>query len=560
MGKEEDAIKEICTGIEEGTIHDRKSLMDIKRHFAATYKLENIPSNAQIVKILGRSPEFLKKKPIRTMSGVAIVAVMSRPAPCPHGKCTYCPGGPDYNVPQSYTGNEPAAMRAIQNRFHPFLQVYRRIEQLRSIGHPTDKIELIVMGGTFPSQDLDYQEYFVRECLSAMNLYTNRVSTECLEKILFGSSDENNLSKEQCAAEKILLNGRPILLEDAQRANERAHNRCIGITFESRPDWALEPQIDRMLRYGGTRVELGVQTVYDYIYSRVGRGHTTADTKKATALLKDQGFKINYHLMPGLPGSDPERDIRMIERIFTDPSYKPDMIKFYTCLVMEGTKLHENYKKGKYTPYSSSQTVELLVKAKALLPKWVRTMRIQRDIPTTIIAAGAKSSNIGQMVYEKMKKQKIQCKCIRCREVGLKMYKENIIPQKKHVKMKKLTYNASGGKEAFLSFEDVKNDAIIGFLRMRLPGKSIFRKEITQKTGIVRELHVYGPLAPIGRPRNDIWWQHQGYGSKLLKEAEKIAREGYDKNKMIIISGIGVREYYRKFGYKKEGPYMSKAL
>ncbi len=554
MDQENEALQEICRKIDDGTIKNRKDLSSAKRMVAIKYKLKRIVKNSDIIFFYGKSVDFLQRKPTRTMSGVAIVAVMARPANCPHGKCTFCPGGPENDSPQSYTGHEPAAMRAIQNKYHPFLQTYKRIEQLRAIGHPTDKIELIIMGGTFPSQDLDYQEYFVRECLSAMNFYSSDVLASSIENCLFFPSTDVSLKEA-----RLLLSKRPLLLEKAQKLNEKAQNRCVGMTFETRPDWAFEPQIKRMLAYGGTRVELGVQTVYDFIYSKIKRGHTTRDTKHATALLKDQGFKINYHMMPGLPGSNQGRDLRMFERIFTDPDYCPDMVKIYTCLVMERTPLHDKYLAGEFVPYTTEQTVDFIIKAKLSMPPWVRTMRIQRDIPTTLVAAGGDKSNIGQIVEEEMKRRHISCKCIRCREMGLKVYKEGIIPREQDIKLVKRKYNASGGKEIFLSYEDTKNDAIIGFLRMRIPGGNVFKKEITDATALVRELHVYGPLTPIGDTKKT-WWQHKGYGNKLLKAAEDMAREKYDKDKMVIISGIGVREYYRRFGYKKDGPYVSKNL
>ncbi|MBN1785784.1 MAG: tRNA uridine(34) 5-carboxymethylaminomethyl modification radical SAM/GNAT enzyme Elp3 [Candidatus Methanofastidiosa archaeon] len=547
------ALDELASLIDKGVIRDKETLQNEKVRVTKKYSLEKIPSNSDILAHYGKTLPFLQRKPMRTMSGVAVVAVMTRPAPCPHGKCTYCPGGPEHDVPQSYTGHEPAAMRAIQNNFHPFLQIYRRIEQLQVVGHPTDKIELIVMGGTFPSQDLDYQEYFVRECLAAMNLFSKDVSSDEIYDALFpsGSPPSDGALK--------LLTKRPLLLEDAQSENEVAKNRCVGMTFETRPDWSKAPHIDRMLSYGGTRVELGVQTVYDYIYARVKRGHTTKDVKEATALLKDQGFKVNYHMMPGLPGSNPDRDLRTFERIFDDPDYRPDMIKFYTCLVLEGTELYEDYLKGEYVPYDTEQTVELLVKIKSLMPEWVRTMRIQRDIPTNRIAAGAMSSNMGQMVEDEMRRRGMRCRCIRCREIGQMCYKEGIEPKEEDVRLIRRTYEASGGVEEFLSFEDTKNDALIGFVRLRMPGEHIFRSEITKRTGLIRELHVYGPMVPIGKTDGE-WWQHRGFGLKLLQEAERIASEEHGMDKMIIISGIGVREYYRKHGYGREGPYMGRTL
>jgi elongator complex protein 3 len=549
------AVEEIGERIDAGLVATRDDLARLKREMAVKYGLRGIIPNSLIIARLGRTPGILLRKPVRTMSGVAIVAVMSRPAPCPHGRCVFCPGGPEASVPQSYTGYEPAAMRAIQNRYHPFLQVYRRIEQLQAIGHPTDKLELIVMGGTFPSQDLDYQEYFTRECLSAMNLYDPTVPSADVEAVLFPEP-----GAEMPARAAAVLSRRPLLIEEAQRRNERCRNRCVGMTFETRPDWARRQHIDRMLSYGCTRVELGVQTVYDYIYARVRRGHTTADTKEATALLKDQGIKVNYHLMPGLPGSDPERDLRMVRRIFTDPAYAPDMVKFYTCLVMAGTPLHDAYLRGEYEPYTTEQTVSLIADAKELMPPWVRTMRIQRDIPTTRIAAGVMSSNVGQLVERELQRRHVSCKCIRCREIGLRAYRDGILPSREDVRLVSRTYAASGGTEIFLSYEDTRHDLLIGFLRLRIPGNHVFRKEITPSPALVRELHVYGPMATLSGALGAAWWQHQGYGARLLAEAERVAKETFDCSTSLVISGIGVREYYRRHGYVKKGPYVSKRL
>jgi elongator complex protein 3 len=265
--------------------------------------------------------------------------------------------------------------------------------------------------------------------------------------------------------------------------------------------------------------------------------------------------------MPGLPGSDKERDLRMVERLVSDPDYRPDMMKFYTCLVMENTPLHDDYASGDYVPYSTDETVDLLVRAKSLLPPWIRTMRIQRDIPTTRIAAGVMSSNMGQMVEDEMRRRGTSCQCIRCREIGLQSYKRGIEHRREDVKLVTRTYDASGGTEVFLSYEDERHDALIGFLRLRIPGDHVFRREITEKSALVRELHVYGPLAALGTNERDLpWWQHQGYGKKLLGEAERIAHERYGAAKMVVISGIGVREYYRSQGYRKEGPYVTKLL
>ena len=494
-------------------------LQRLKIEASRKYNLDKVIRNSDILKFTEdpKIVEILRKKPMRTLSGIAVVAVMTRPAQCPHGRCTYCPRGDD--ACQSYTGKEPASLRAIQNKFDPYEQTLERLRQLNRIGHPTDKIELIIMGGTFPSECLDYQEYFVKRCLDAMN------------------------SKDS------------LILEEAQKNNERTKVRCIGMTFETRPDWCKESHISRMLDFGVTRVELGVQNIYDSIYKLVERGHTVKDVVESTQLLKDSGLKINYHLMPGLPGSNSERDIRAFKDIFKDERFKPDMVKFYPCLVIKGTKLYEEWKKGNFEPYTTEDALNVIVEVKKAMPKWVRTMRIQRDIPTQYIDAGVKRADLGSLVYKELEKQGIACRCIRCREAGLIYYKKGISPEK--IELFVETYNASKGKEYFISFEDVEKDILIGFLRLRIPYKP-FRKEITEETCLVRELHVYGQMLPLG-VRNRNWWQHKNFGARLLEKAEETGREEGMKS-ILVTSGIGAREYYRKFNYKKIGAYMGKKL
>ncbi len=454
----------------------------------------------------------IMKKPTRSLSGVSVVAVMTKPYPCPHGKCDYCPGGPDMGSPQSYTGKEPAARRAALNGYDPYLQVNNRLNQYKENGHKPEKIELIVMGGTFPSFPVKYQTWFVKRCIQAMNEFHGKESKGNLKQI--------------------------------QKQNETSKVKCIGITFETRPDWCGKKEINRMLEFGGTRIELGIQTVYNKALKKISRGHGIEETKKATILAKNAGFKICYHMMLGLPGVDEEMDVQSFMKIFEDEELRPDMLKIYPTLVIKGTKLYKMWKKGKYKPLTSENAVEIINRIKPIIPSWTRIMRIQRDIPTNMIDAGVKNSNLRQMT-------KAKCKCIRCREVGLKA-RDKVFPQK--IERVEREYRANG-KEIFISYEDKKKDILIGLVRMRFPKKS-HRKEIDSKTAIIRELHVYGPTTPIGKKGK---WQHKGYGKKLLKAAEERAKEE-GKKKMVIISGIGVREYYKKYGYKQEGPYMCKRL
>lgn len=541
----EDACRFIINEIMEGNIKTKRELEKLKLKACRDFKLMEFMSNSLLLESATPSERaeispLIRKKPTRTISGVAIVAVMCKPHKCPHGRCNYCPESEI--APPSYTGEEPAALRARMFDFDPYRQTYNRLLQLESIGHPIDKVELIVMGGTFPSYFTCYQEWFVTRCIEAMN---NFGLTNLETKINIRNGGSLSVPKDFS------------YLEDVQINNEKSTVRCVGMTFETRPDYAKIPDVDRMLQMGVTRVELGVQTIYNFIYKRIERGHRVSDVIESTRILRDSGLKVAMHLMPGLY-SDPERDMRIFHRIFEDDVFKPDMLKIYPCLVTKGSKLYDLWKNGDYTPYTSKDAVDLIVDVKKMLPKWVRTMRIQRDIPSQLIEAGVKKSNLGELVYNRLAEENVRCKCIRCREVG-HQGKSAANPVLGDIKLMREEYNAGRGREIFLSHEDPLNDILIGFLRLRIPSNDAHRIEVDNKTAIVRELHVYGQMAELGQKKEDIW-QHMGYGEELLNEAEKIASEDYDKNKLLIISGVGARNYYRKFGYKREGPYMSKII
>jgi elongator complex protein 3 len=318
-----------------------------------------------------------------------------------------------------------------------------------------------------------------------------------------------------------------------------------------------------MLNSGVTRVELGVQTIYNEIYKRVERGHLIEDVIYTTQILKDSGFKVLYHMMPNLPGSNIDLDLKAFDEIYNNPKFKPDMLKIYPCLVVKGTKLYDLWKSEQYMPYQLDETVELLAKAVSRIPKWIRIQRVQRDIPIQYIEAGVKKSNLRQLVHEKLNKMGLKCHCIRCREVGLINLKEDRVPDPANLRITRTSYDASGGKEIFLSYEDPKEDILIGYLRLRVPSDNAFRPEITEtRCSIIRALHVYGPVAPVGKNKrfSDTIWQHRNIGSELIKTAEMITKNEFDLNKILVISGIGVKEYYKKFGYEKDGPYMAKYL
>ncbi len=472
---------------------------------------------------------FKFRKPSRALSGVTVVAVMTHPLPCPFN-CIYCPGGPSWNAPKSYFGNEPALRRARRNNFHPYRQVHERLRQYIYLGHKPSKIEIIVMGGTFLATPQRYQEWFISMIFEALNNFP----------------DPNPPRKWD--------------LVDAQLHNETAKYRCVGLTIETRPDYGYEIHADRMLYYGATRVELGVQSIYDDVLQRVRRGHGVKETIESTRILKDAGFKIVYHVMLGLPGSDPDRDIEMMKEIFENPDFRPDMLKIYPTEVVVGTELYEWWKKGLYRPYDDETAIEVISEMYRYIPKYVRVMRIRRDIPAQEVVAGTKKANLREYVERRCLEKGIRIREIRFREVGLQAWKYNRFPDPRYIEITRTTYEASKGIEEFIAVEDTVNDIIIGFIRMRIPSEYAHRPEIDSRTAIIRELHVYGLQLPVGEKGDS--WQHKGWGSRLLETAERIAVEEYDIKKMLVLSGVGVREYYRKHGYYRPGnsPYMHKIL
>ncbi len=535
------ACRELLEMVLDGSISSTLELNAAKKRVSQKYKLPTLPSNPDITMAgneteQGKVREILRRKPVRTISGVAVIAAMTSPAPCPHGACVPCPGGPDsrFNSPQSYMGQEPAAMRAIHHNYDPYSSVTSRLMQLQEIGHDIHKAELIVMGGTFTSRSLDYQEWFTKRCLEAMNDYYGK---EWRHSISSGSTSY-------------------ISLETVQKANEQAAVRNTGITFETRPDWAKKEHVDRMLKLGATKVEIGVQSIYNYVLTRINRGHTVEDTIEANRILRDSGLKVGFHMMPHLPGMNSERDLRSFRTLFEDSRFMPDYLKIYPTLVTEGTKLYDMWKQGEYKPPDDVQSAQLLADIKECLPEWVRLQRIQRDIPAHQIFAGNRKSNIRQLARNILDQKGAKCRCIRCREVGHRIL-QGSEPDPSNIELRVQKYQACGGTEHFITFEDTVHDLLVGFLRLRFPALP-HRPEL-ENAAIVRELHVYGSMVPVGQKAGEKDWQHRGYGSELLENAESIAEEaGYSK--LAIISGIGVRDYYRKLGYEPDGPYMSRKL
>jgi elongator complex protein 3 len=490
------------------------------------YALPIVPKNSAILAAaLPEERETLRKilmvKPGRTLSGVAPVAVMTSPSPCPHGKCLPCPGGPDhpFHSPQSYTGEEPAAKRAREHEYDPFRQVQARLAQFEVLGHRVDKVELIVMGGTMTARPPEYQEEFVSRCIEALNIYPGGQPATA-----------------------------PIAIPVVETANETSPIRCVAITFETRPDWCKREHIDRMLDLGVTKVELGVQHTDDAILQYNRRGCTVADTVEANTLLRDAGLKVGFHMMPNLPSSTIDRDRQMFDTIFDDPRFRPDFLKIYPTLVTPGSEIEDLWQKGGYSPYDEDKLVDLIAYGKSVIPEYTRLQRIQRDIPAKLIVAGSPHSNFRQLAQNRLKLLGKRCRCIRCREIGR-------LPSLAEAEIQVMEYEACGGQEHFISA--VSGDSLIGFARLRFPS-AVYRPELDD-AALVRELHVYGSLVPVGKDADTEEWQHRSFGRELLARAEEIAA-GAGFSHVSVMSGIGVRPYYRRQGYERAGPYMVKEM
>lgn len=436
------------------------------------------------------------RKPTKTISGITPVAVMLPPRKCKHGCCVYCP---NLNVPQSYTPKSPVVLRASDVKYDSFKQVKGRLEAFKVMNHPTDKVELIIMGGTFLQYPKKFQYEFVKGCYDALN---------------------GKVSKD---------------LESAQKLNEKSKQRCVALCIETRPDVL---NIERMREFGCTRVELGVQIIDDEIYKKIKRGHTVQDVIDATKKLKDAGFKIGYHIMPGLPGSTPKKDLRLFKKMFSDENFKPDQLKLYPCQVMPCSELEDLYWKKEFKPYTKEKIQELLIEMLKVVPRYCRVMRVMREIPPDYIVAGTTKIDLRNDIEKILRDKNAKLEEIRYREIGFALRDNKEINLDLELKVTK--YKSSGGNEYFLEIVN-KDDLLFGLLRLRIA-----------KEAIVREVHVYGQALKLGE-KSKVASQHQGLGKWLISEAEKITR-----SKLKIISGVGVREYYKKLGYKLKDTYMVK--
>jgi elongator complex protein 3 len=542
----EDAFERVCEAVVERVLAGEVERGDVeaaKLEACREHGAPKVPKNADLLDAApdGRRGEIesvLRRKPVRTASGVTPVAIMTSPEGCPHGKCLYCPGGPDseFSSAQSYTGHEPAAARGEQNDYDPYGQVTLRLNQLREIGHPVGKVHLILMGGTMTARSADYQEWFVKRALQALNDFDPDAEPAPSETESFAPAPEEREFR---------------YLEDVKAENERGAVRNVGTTFETKPDWCGPEQIDRMLRLGGTKVELGVQTTHGEINRAMHRGHGSEESIDANRRLRNAAFKVGFHMMPGQPGMSREMCVEDFRRLFEEAAWQPDYLKIYPTLVVEGTAVYDMWHKGEYEPLDNEAAAELVAELKSMVPRYTRIQRVQRDIPADFIDAGVWKSNLRQLARQRMEERGLECDCIRCREVGM----NEATPDS--VTFDAIEYAAAGGTEQFLSFEDRQQDLLVGFCRLRFPGE-VRRREL-QDAALVRELHVYGSEVGID-DAGGADWQHQGYGRRLIERAEERARAaGFGK--LAVIAGVGAREYYReKLGYRQDGPYVSKTL
>jgi len=644
-----DPFRQICSEIldelKNNDVKSQQKLNQIKlrilNKFKSNGKINRVPKNADIYFAAdedGREKfkELLSLKPVRTISGVAPIALMSGSYPCPHtlrgiGPCSYCPGGPGSHfgdVPQSYTGKEPSTRRAIRNNYDPYLIVFNRLEHYVAMGRVPDKAEIIIQGGTFTFFPRAYQEYFVKYALKAMNDFSKMFYEDgALDILKFKKffelprliSEEDNRTKRvqhklSCIknldlndfefrkkAEKLFFDDNfydiavsaqnqplntientiknkiidanisaikkiqqllgaednPNLpLSQIQKENETSFIRCVGLTIETKSDFGRLYHGNLMLELGCTRVEIGIQSIYDNVLSATNRGNTVADNIESIRILKDLGFKINGHYMPGLPLTTKEMDLHGLKQLFENPDYRPDMLKIYPCMVMEGTKLYEDWKAGKFAPLTTQEAAELIAEAKRFVPKWCRIMRVQRDIPGNITSAGVDRTNLRQYVEKLCKEKRIGCRCIRCREAGLNFIHNKDI-NLENLKIKVIEYEASHGREFFIAAEDKEADILFGYCRLRFP-LQFLRKEITKDSALIREIHVYSAAVQIGKKSAESF-QHRGIGKRLMAKAEEIAKWN-EKNKAVVIAGVGAKQYFAKLGYYHDGPYMSKML
>jgi elongator complex protein 3 len=467
----------------------------------------------------------IRLKPIRTLSGVTTVTVLTKPYPCP-GNCIFCPD--DVRMPKSYLPDEPGAMRALEHDFDPYTQVISRLETLAAVGHPTDKVELLILGGTFSSYRRDYQAWFVKRCFEAMN-------TPLSTAPAFSNSERNGTED----------------LEQLHTINETAGHRNVGLSVETRPDKVTPEELTWLRTLGMTKVQMGVQSLDDEILELNQRGHSVAEAHRAVALLRAAGFKIVLHWMPGLLGATPAKDRLDFPRLWE--GLCPDEIKIYPTQLLENAPLYEYWKRGEYKPYTTDELVQLIADVKPSIPRYCRVNRIVRDIPSPHVVSGNKRTSLRQDVQAELARRGTRCNCIRCREVrGEKVELTSL-------HLEDIVFHPDGAEEHFLSYV-TPDDRIAGFLRLSLPNQDSPIINMTDLKGaaIIREVHVYGQSLAVGAGQMGAA-QHTGLGTHLLSEADKIARaEGY--RRAAVIAAVGTRQYYLERGFERGELYLVKKL
>ncbi len=491
---------------------------------------------------------LMRKADIRSMSGIAVITSLVKPYMCP-GTCVYCPT--EARMPKSYIASEPAAARSQKLNFDPYLLMQKRIEMLEKNGHPCDKIEYIIKGGTWNAYPLKYQYWYILESFKACNNLSRDIPIERIEE-----TDSSLLTLEVLQE----------LLDTEQTYNETAEYRIIGLTLETRPDAISPKTIYHMRRQGCTRIELGLQSPDDAILKLIERGHTVQQFRDAITLLRKAGFKVDLHFMPDLPGSSPDHDIAMYRDLFTDLALRPDMVKIYPCAVVKSAELYQWLLDGRYTPYGEEGLFRALLEMKTSTPRYCRISRLIRDIPSEDIEAGNKITNLREALEAELHKRGERCVCLRCREIGRQ---QKNIPADTIPQIFVDTYDTIDGTEYFITLEDPKRVAVFGFLRLRLPVYTDKPKQVVDLESylnigpleticFIRELHTYGQLAGIGK-NEDGASQHTGLGKQLVAKAEEIATE-HGFAKIAVISGVGVKGYYEKLGYEKDGTYVTKQI
>ncbi|MCS6844232.1 MAG: tRNA uridine(34) 5-carboxymethylaminomethyl modification radical SAM/GNAT enzyme Elp3 [Caldilineales bacterium] len=515
-----DALLAIVQAVAAAPVFDERVLRQILRRHprdgVGFFNKAELVAGYEALVAAGRVPadrrtlRRLQMKPVRTQSGVAPVAVLTKPAGCP-GRCIFCPNDPA--MPKSYLSLEPGAQRALQNEFDPYRQTRSRLEMLQIAGHSVQKAELLILGGTWSAYPDAYAHWFVQRCLDALN----------------GCDSAS--------------------LEEAQQRNERAAVRCVGITVETRPDWVTPEEVLRLRRLGVTRVQIGVQSLDDRILALNGRGHDVAAVRRACRLLRGAGFKLHLHWMPNLLGATPESDREDFGRLWSDPDLRPDELKIYPCSLLEGTELYRIWQAGGYQPYDTETLVQLLADCKAQVPPYCRLSRVVRDIPATYIVAGNRLSNLREAAQRELARTGRRCQCIRCREVRGRPVDPAAL------RLVDLPYETGIGQEHFLSLETPEG-YLAGFLRLSLPSAEGMAEAPAELHGcaVIREVHVYGPALQLqARSRGEA--QHAGIGRRLIQQAQAVARQAGFRQ-LAVIAAIGTREYYRRLGFSAGDLYM----